>query len=52
MPFWQTLGLLGLFLAIASSSVVDPRPAALDRLRESVKRISDQNSINLSKHQQ
>jgi len=37
IPFWQILGLLGLFLAIASASVVDPRPAALDRLRESIK---------------
>ena len=52
IPFWQMLGLLGLFLAIASASVVDPRPAALDRLRESVKRISDQNNIDLSKHEQ
>jgi hypothetical protein len=34
MPLWQLLGLIGLFLVIASASVVDPRPAALDRLRE------------------
>ncbi len=32
MPIWPVLGLLGLFLVIASASVVDPRPAALDRL--------------------
>ena len=43
IPFWQLLGLLGLFLVIASASVVDPRPAALDRLRESVDQISNQN---------
>lgn len=42
VPFWQLLGLLGLFLAIASASVVDPRPAALDRLREIMKLISSQ----------
>lgn len=32
VPIWQLIGLLGLFLVIASASVVDPRPAALDRL--------------------
>ena len=47
IPFWQLLGLLGLFLVIASASVVDPRPAALDRLRESVDQISNQN-VNYS----
>ncbi|MDP1624691.1 MAG: Ig-like domain-containing protein, partial [bacterium] len=50
IPFWQLLGLLGLFLVIASASVVDPRPAALDRLRESVDQISNQNVINSSKN--
>jgi hypothetical protein len=45
IPFWQLLGLLGLFLAIASASVVDPRPAALDQLRESVDLLSNQNAI-------
>jgi hypothetical protein len=45
MPFWQLLGLLGLFLAIASASVIDPRPAALDRLRESVGLLSTQNAF-------
>ena len=43
IPFWQLLGLLGLFLVIASASVVDPRPAALDRLRESIKPLLVQN---------
>ena len=44
IPFWQLLGLLGLFLVIASASVIDPRPAALDRLRESINLISVQNN--------
>jgi hypothetical protein len=46
IPLWQILGLLGLFLAVASASVVDPRPAALDRLRESIRLISQQNDIH------
>jgi hypothetical protein len=50
IPFWQLLGLLGLFLAIASASVVDPRPAALDRVRESINQISDQDVLNSSKN--
>ncbi|MEP0806810.1 MAG: hypothetical protein HRF47_15120 [Chloroflexota bacterium] len=48
VPSWQLFGLLVLFLAIASASVVDPRPAALDRLRESIQLISGQNIINSS----
>jgi hypothetical protein len=36
IPFWQLLGLLGLFLVIASASVIDPRPAAIGRLKESM----------------
>ena len=32
MPIWPVIGLLGLFLVITSASIVDPRPAALDRL--------------------
>lgn len=40
LPWWQVLGLIGLFLVIASASVVDPRPAALDRLRESINQIT------------
>ena len=50
--YLQILGLLGLFLAIASASVVDPRPAALDRLRESIKQISGQKMIDSSKYEQ
>jgi hypothetical protein len=42
IPLWQLLGLLGLFLAIASASVVDPRPSAIGLLRENIKLISIQ----------
>ena len=34
LPLWQIIGLLGLFMVIASASVVDPRPKALKRLGE------------------
>jgi len=34
IPIWQLIGLLGLFMVIASASVVDPRPKALERLSE------------------
>ncbi|MBL7941786.1 MAG: hypothetical protein JNM00_03420, partial [Flavobacteriales bacterium] len=37
---WQIIGLLGLFMVIASASVVDPRPKALDRLGETFRFIS------------
>jgi len=49
IPFWQLLGWLGLFLAIASASVVDPRSAALNRLRESIALISGQDIIDSPK---
>lgn len=52
IPFWQLLGLLGLFIVVASASVIDPRPAALDRLRESIGLISDQNNIDSSKDEE
>jgi hypothetical protein len=42
LPIWQLIGLLSLFKAIASASVVDPRPAALDRLRVTFRLISSQ----------
>ena len=42
LPLWQIIGLLGLFLVIASASVVDPRPKALERLGEMVKVMSAQ----------
>jgi hypothetical protein len=41
-PLWQVLGLLGLFLVVASASVVDPRPKALDRLGETFRVMSAQ----------
>jgi hypothetical protein len=34
LPLWQIISLLGLFMIIASASVVDPRPKALKRLGE------------------
>ncbi len=42
IPVWQLLSLIGLLLAIASASVVDPRPPALDRLRETMNLILGQ----------
>jgi hypothetical protein len=44
IPFWQLLGLLGLFLVIASASVIDPRPAAIGRLKESIRLILSRSS--------
>jgi hypothetical protein len=41
-PLWQMIGLLGLFIVIASASVVDPRPKALDRLGEMFRDMSAQ----------
>ena len=41
-PLWQVLGLLGLFLMVASASVADPRPKALDRLGETFRVMSAQ----------
>jgi len=41
-PLWEVLGLLGLFVVIASASVVDPRPKALDRLSETFRMMSAQ----------
>lgn len=40
LPLWQIFGLLGLFMVIASASLVDPRPKALKRLGEMIKDIS------------
>jgi hypothetical protein len=40
LPLWQIIGLLGLFMVIASASVVDPRPKALERLGETLRNIS------------
>ncbi len=46
IPLWQLLGLLGLMLAVSSASVIDPRPAALDRLGEIIHQISNENSLD------
>jgi hypothetical protein len=46
LPFWQIIGLLGLFMVIASASVVDPRPKALERLGETFKVMSAQAKDN------
>ncbi len=51
-PLWQLIGLLGLFMVIASASVVDPRPAALDRLRETFKMKSARSENNSHKNKQ
>jgi hypothetical protein len=45
LPLWQLLGLVGLMIAIASASVVDPRPGAIYRLANSMKQISDSNHL-------
>lgn len=42
IPFWQILGLLGLFMVIASAAVVDPRHKALDRLSDTCRVTSAQ----------
>jgi hypothetical protein len=52
IPLWQILGLLGVFLVIASASVVDPRPKALDRLSETFKMMSAQTKDNLFENKQ
>ena len=41
LPLWQMMGLLGLFMVIASASVVDPRPQALKRLGETFEALSE-----------
>lgn len=40
LPLWQIIGLLGLFMVIASASVADHRPKALERLGEMFKNLS------------
>jgi hypothetical protein len=44
-PWWQVLGLVGLMIAIASASVVDPRPQAIKRLTNCMKQISDSSHL-------
>ena len=38
---WPPMALLGLLLAFGSSSLLDPRPAALRRLRQVWEKIAD-----------
>lgn len=47
-PLWQMLGLAGLMIAIASASVMDPRPPALRRLGEVMEQISNRNQLDSS----
>jgi len=47
-PLWQLLGLVGLMIVIASASVVNPRPAALRRLGEVIRQISERNETDSS----
>jgi hypothetical protein len=46
-PWWPVFGLLGIMLAIASTSVIDPRPQAMRRLSETLKQISHSNYLDL-----
>jgi hypothetical protein len=46
LPFWQIIGLLGLFMVIASASVIDPRPKALERLGETFRMMSERTKDN------
>jgi len=52
IPFWQILGVLGLFMVIASASVVDPRPKALERLSEMFRMMSAQTKIDSFENKQ
>jgi hypothetical protein len=49
LPLWQIIGLLGLFMVIASASLVDSRPRALERLGDTFRNMSERSkdeSIN------
>jgi hypothetical protein len=47
-PLWQLLGLIGIMLVISSASMVDPRPQAVQRLKENLKQISESNHLDLN----
>jgi hypothetical protein len=47
-PLWQILGLVGLMIVIASTSVVDPRPMAMRRLGEVMEQIANRKQIDSS----
>lgn len=48
-PLWELLGLVGLMIVIASASIIDPRPAALQRLGDVIGQISTQTQLDSSK---
>jgi hypothetical protein len=50
LPLWQMIGLLGLFIVIASASVVDPRPKALQLLGDTFRVMSSQTIDDSSKN--
>lgn len=49
VPLWQVLGLLGLMFALAAASLVDPRPAALGRLRKVIEQIELKHTLDKEK---
>ena len=51
-PLWQIVGLMGLFLVIASASVVDPRPKALERLGETFREMPVQTKSDMLEDKQ
>lgn len=51
-PLWQMMGLLGLFMVIASASLVDSRPKALKRLGDTISLLSLQASDNSFENKQ
>jgi hypothetical protein len=51
IPLWQLLGLLGLMLALASVSLIDPRPAALKRLKVIIRQMTNRNDMDSSKEE-
>lgn len=52
-PFllWQLTGLLGLMLALASASLIDPRPAALRRLEGFIRQMTNRNDMDSSQEE-
>ena len=52
IPWWQLLGVLGMMLVVASASVIDPRPQAIQRLSETLKQISHSNHLDLDQDEE
>ncbi|MBI5953040.1 MAG: hypothetical protein HY865_15385 [Chloroflexi bacterium] len=48
---WQLTGLLGLMLALASASLIDPRPAALRRLEGIIRQMTNRNDMESSQEE-